>query len=109
MKAQHTPGPWQAGINPAGGFSNSIVVRPTWHFPHGDWVADCGSGNDDSECMANARLIAAAPELLAALERMLTAERYIACAGEYGDDEQAARNQAVAAIAKAKSGEVWTE
>ena len=67
-QAKHTPGPWALGQNPAaiesGSFSNMLVVRPEGEFPHGLWVADCGN-HYDPEHLANARLIAAAPELLA--------------------------------------------
>ena len=64
---RHTPGPWRAGPNPAGEFSNEIVVRPVGDFPHGRWIADCGA-LDDPERIANARLIACAPDMLAALK-----------------------------------------
>lgn len=71
--AQHTPGPWEAGPNPKGICSNEYVVRPAGEFPHGRWVADCGMG--DEESVANARLIAAAPEMLAALKEIVEAHR----------------------------------
>ncbi len=63
--AQHTPGPWEAGRNPKGVCSNEWVVRPRGEFPHGAWVADCGYSD---EGIANAHLIAAAPDLLGALK-----------------------------------------
>ena len=69
-QAKHTPGPWALGQNPAaiesGSFSNMLVVRPEGEFPHGLWVADCGN-HYDPEHLANARLIAAAPDMLEAL------------------------------------------
>lgn len=68
-QTKHTKGPWEAGLNPSGGYSNSFVVRPAGEFPHGLWIADCGSALDE-ERIANARLIAAAPELLDALKAL---------------------------------------
>lgn len=60
---------WEYGENPmaAPGASNGIVVRPAGEFPHGGWVADCGRIGDE-QAFKNARLIAAAPMLLAALK-----------------------------------------
>lgn len=69
MISKHTPGPWESGSNPkADQFgSNGIVVRPTGEFPHGLWIADCGFAHDE-KAIANARLIAAAPEMLNTLK-----------------------------------------
>lgn len=71
MSQEHTPGPWEYGRNEyaikQGTLSNRIVVRPAGQFPHGDWIADCGS-DSNAEQVANARLIAAAPDLLACLK-----------------------------------------
>jgi hypothetical protein len=83
----HTPGPW--------------VVE-------GDWVTDVAtdgnicevsmpSSEDEAEQAANAHLIAAAPDLLAALRRFM----------DYGDvfqwsGKQSPYSQALAAIAKAE-------
>lgn len=65
--AQHTSGPWAAGLNPKGFYTNEVVIRPAGEFPHGLWIADCGN-SVDPEPMANALLMAASPELLEALE-----------------------------------------
>ena len=63
-EAKHTPGPWEFGPNHSStGLAGQLVVRPAGEFPHGEWVADVGSMYDDHR-EANARLIAAAPELL---------------------------------------------
>jgi len=55
METKHTQGPWEAvGVN-------------VWHKENmGFRVADCRGENVDQAC-ANARLIAAAPDLLEAL------------------------------------------
>lgn len=62
MKTQHTPGPWRyvrENGSPSTGQHMVAGARPGYLAE----VRDCGSG-----CVeANARLIAAAPELLAAL------------------------------------------
>lgn len=69
MSAQHTPGPWQNQEMPSGAESahGSRVVSFITYGP--DNVADvCDSrGLSEQEARANARLIAAAPELLEAL------------------------------------------
>ena len=58
---QHTPGPWTVndGEIVGGGFVLGMVYGA---------ISDVGS---DHECHANARLIAAAPDLLAALKAMM--------------------------------------
>ena len=76
----HTPGPWHATLHQVGDENN---VR----------VADCYSlekGHDTAR--ANARLIAAAPDLLAALEALLL----------LADPCESAVGVARAAIAKAR-------
>ncbi len=118
----HTPGPWNADKNFMGldtySDGNSIPV-----FPRGGGVAICdvvavtGEGlsrpDVQARAEANARLIASAPELFAALRDMLTlAQEMGACvreldgSGEYwtNDDGHVPDNRfraARAAIAKA--------
>lgn len=72
---KHTPGPWRADQD---GDEFSIIGRPTWPCTHhrvrGEWqvaVTDDLGGDQPDEALANARLIAAAPELLAALVEIL--------------------------------------
>ena len=77
--SQHTPGPWYVtGDNIHAGYTT----------PGGDrvdrWVATISAGQNDKPRMvdyANARLIAAAPDLLAALERASTFIASSGCAG----------------------------
>lgn len=45
-ETKFTKGPWEAGDNRRGLFSNEVVVRPQGQFPHGAWIADCGSRSD---------------------------------------------------------------
>jgi hypothetical protein len=65
MNTQHTPGPWQFGTSSEGSFyKRNIAGADGYHVA-------LTSSRDDSEVDANARLIAAAPELLEALQTML--------------------------------------
>ena len=90
MSVAHTPGPWKRhGLN----------VRS----PYGCWICTLldvwsDARTPKNQKMANARLIAAAPDLLAALEAALTAVEY------YHEHEgcDAMLDQARAAIAKAQ-------
>lgn len=65
--AQHTPGPWRAGRND--GYSLGIYAEGEQTFD----LATVHNGGNDGEAIANARLIAAAPELLAAIQDALAA------------------------------------
>lgn len=64
MTAKHTPGPWGIIIGEAG----PVVFSGE----NGDLVSRMGSFLGDDEAMANARLIAAAPDLLEALQMVVT-------------------------------------
>lgn len=68
--SKHTPGPWVISVDaryPAEPCVDAVVDDVVWH------VALChnGPGPEDASAEANARLIAAAPELLAALKDAL--------------------------------------
>lgn len=94
--SKHTPGPWE--------------IEEHYHFSY-RWVSGpkhsqlaqvvwCMEGDDRSpECEANAHLIAAAPELLEALENLLKVHE-----GEGGTQHHAG-DMARAVIAKAKGEE----
>lgn len=97
MSGKYTPGPWR--IEPD--FQGFIIVgRPKWGAircgVEGEWdVAEIDTDGEDDE--ANAHLIAAAPELLEALEGLLD------LSSESGEiDRRLAFKDARAAIAKAK-------
>lgn len=100
VSAQHTPGPWV--VQKVDG-SRWPIAGPDW--PGGGIVAEVNvcRGPDAS---ANARLIASAPELLAALEPFAeAAERWIANAEARGDRygiKAADWSRARSAIAKAR-------
>jgi hypothetical protein len=79
MDSKHTPGPWRSIIDDSGGQwsgwplcvvavddPDRDVVRPG-----GQWPYDWGPATSQREAVANARLIAAAPDLLEALQRAL--------------------------------------
>lgn len=94
----HTPGPWVIG--PADwlisqrhgmGYRNFPV-----HAPAGYDVAMVYSDEDDAEQEANVRLIAAAPDLLDAVEELLI---YLA---DWDDPDNETCQRARAAVAKAK-------
>jgi hypothetical protein len=102
MSEQHTPGPWQWSHNGASTHDTHCI-----EISGGDRignVAYCqsytGDGYDDrSETIANARLIAAAPELLEALQAIV---KSLADHDDEGMVEHAAQMVAArAAIAKA--------
>ena len=87
----HTPGPWSA-----------VSCRVGWYIasaPDGAIVVDTGDAEGrygPIESEANARLIAAAPELLAALQAIAEG-----CSFPEDDVQRAIRDRARAAIAKA--------
>lgn len=88
---KHTPGPW--------------TYRAYSTHPHHIIEAEDREGvaytmDHEADSKANATLIAAAPDLLAALERLLNAEALVD--DEYYAEIEAAEEQARAAIAKAK-------
>ena len=86
MNTKHTPGPWKAE-SLAGWASNSAITAPSWEKPiavmndHPDrYYRVDGPATEEGEArkafvvaekLANARLIAAAPELLAAAQFVL--------------------------------------
>jgi hypothetical protein len=91
---EHTPGPWKS--------KNTVVFDPQGDTPEGHWqLAACQGPNGT----ANARLIAAAPDLLAALEgaafhiQTLTS----AMSPEYQKGDQVVLRKARAAIVKARN------
>lgn len=97
--SKHTAGPWELKntadiFTPLGATNAEGIAAPSndgWH------IADCDMGGLClAEVKANARLIAAAPDLLEALESALTAAEF---------EKHPARpwhSQARAAIAKAR-------
>lgn len=61
---KHTPGPWTA--------IDSIVVTTFETHGFATWLANCAVGGESlDQKLANARLVATAPELLTALQETL--------------------------------------
>lgn len=94
-KVKHTPGPWEM-----------INLNVYHNYPTGQKVADCYVKKpfgvyDAGECEANARLIAAAPDLLEACKSAL---ELIQVCTVYKDMSTA--KELMAAIAKAEGEEV---
>lgn len=86
---KHTPGPWTQGHTEEGKacvWLDGHVEPDSGMGSVGTWI-DCNTEE-------NARLVAAAPELLEALQRLLAQD-------DNGEDEIWVRNKARAAIAKA--------
>lgn len=64
--AQHTPGPWKLLHHTAPQHDGDRAV----YGPNNKLICDMNGGpNDNSETLANARLIAAAPDMLGILRR----------------------------------------
>jgi len=111
MKAQHTPGPWEAQTNR----SPLTITHELPHLPQAKgghrqfreiaevYVSDKGDGAPED--FANAALIAAAPELLAALKAILArVESGEGMGGKFLGGPPLPIREARAAIAKAGGG-----
>ena len=101
---QHTPGPWRT--HKPGTTPDDFPMNGRITTERSVWIADVMGLNE--ECEANARLIAAAPDSLAACKLLLDVlERMTAdTKGEFAipsDDLFAAMKTAHAAIAKAET------
>lgn len=73
MGAQHTPGPWVANVTfPID--NATVFAEAEFDDIHSAPIASCADHDEQrrsvAECQANARLIAAAPDLLAAARAM---------------------------------------
>lgn len=104
-----TPGPWMAFAHPSYGFciyptgDGAQPVRDSFAVVN---FADASRGYGSEEAKANARLIAAAPDLLEALKRLLPHTDWLEDEGPIGtgwksDELVSVIQNARAAIAKA--------
>jgi hypothetical protein len=98
--AQHTLGPWS--VSPVGrsvyGHRSEVSYDGSPYTPR---ICDCiFGGKGDEQLAANAHLIAAAPELLEALEMI----HRVMIQRNIGEDEREVADAAWAAIQKAKGG-----
>jgi hypothetical protein len=95
MTRKHTPGPWLINERvKTARLDNALMVRPADHHNY-----EYGATAIIATSEADARLIAAAPELLAALQQMI--EVFLDTDGSFGADETEAMETARAVIAKA--------
>lgn len=81
---KHSPGPWSkfySEFNPP--FMKGVIVSLSKR--HLAWLMAPGAGLTESEAAANARLIAAAPEMLAALTEITDAIKSVP--GEEPNDD----------------------
>ena len=92
--ATHTPGPWQSMH---AGNANDEHARTIRSYG-GAWIADVLRQGTEADRAANARLIAAAPDLLAALQHVFDA------AEDGGDMNDIDWDMLRAAIARAEGG-----
>jgi len=108
MSSKHTPGPWKICYDNDTG-PNDGCFRQWWQVG----PAQVNIGSDHEEAEANARLIAAAPELLDACRALLCMldrgcePRKIDEALTWRENDEKARKMAVDAIRKA-TGESLT-
>lgn len=93
--SKHTPGPWRV-VEDRVPSSLEVYAGKTA-------IAECWRRADVETEIANARLIASAPELFAALQLMV--DRFLDTEGSYGAWENEAIEAARAAIEKATLGE----
>ena len=93
MSAGYTPGPWRTEIDNVFAGPESVSI----------YVADCapmgGPVDGTPVGIANARLIAAAPELFEALERC---RARLLVVGQIGTKDEDALNMALVALNKAR-------
>ena len=94
--ANHTPGPWSVNEPNGKGYGISIPQIGAW-FSARAW---------ELETMANARLCAAAPDLLEALEglKSILIEWHDDHPDDIGDNEYGYLDKSIDAIAKARGG-----
>ena len=92
----HTPGPWAAKFYAPG---DCYIIT----YGGGDnWLADVWTDGEPVKATADARLIAAAPDLLAALEALHACHRAFSGNDNWTMLDDEARALAENAIAKAK-------
>ena len=104
----HTPGPWEV-LPESDSHEGTLNIVSEYEEKGGrasaNWIAECDLQSDEAQNRANARLIAAAPELLDALRELIAAGDYCITTDDdakamlrFGDAHKAAR----AAIAEAE-------
>lgn len=113
MSAQHTPGPWKHSVRYREVDGAHVVCGAyigMWPLPMAEIYDSNGlggsNGGDAVEQISNARLIAAAPDLLAALESAELAVEQLCQGQDPANQCWFVLTEIRAAIAKAKGGAV---
>jgi len=99
--SKHTPGPWHySGVDAL----PRVRVNREHSGTTGFLIADCNNSHLGGEAVANAKLIAAAPELLEALKGMIHVVRKLPNIDAYPlwEEVETACNAAQSSVAKAK-------
>lgn len=99
MTATHTPGPWAITLDAMDTFVSSADGKTICEIAHSRDFS-----NPAKECVANARLIAAAPDLLDALDALTITILQNCCEDDYANMHGLKKyvERARAAIAKAR-------
>ncbi len=101
MTTNHTPGPWKVGQY-LGSLRQFVIHMDVGDIGRGSDVAFTSAAFGNDETIANARLIAAAPDLLEALQQYgIGFADEAAARAEFGDYEVDRELRRRAAIAKA--------
>ena len=107
--SKHTPGPWE--IYPDGDRKHILragtleFISPS--YTKADWIAELdpdGTGHDEDETEANARLIAAAPALLDACQAIANRLDYLSELWGQEGVTRSLMDQVKAALALAEKG-----
>lgn len=104
----HTPGPWVLKHISGSNFAvQRFEIRSGSGMPHPIFNKDTSAIDGTTVCMSpqDANLIAAAPDLLTALEELFADYKQLADSGDAGSwklEDQDAGKAAMAAIAKAR-------
>ena len=103
---EHTPGPWKLNTDGDTGMNDSgCILDSIGHVIITDIYGTFKNGRTTGEAEANARLIAAAPDLLAALEELVQASYDSVNGKQYAPYHVEELGRATVAIAKARGGE----
>jgi len=103
---KHTDGPWRCNVDKRG-YALGVIAPQHAKRPGGivSVVRDRGIGLPSSEeGKANMRLIAAAPDLLAALKSMISISDRMRNDGAHQDEVASSEKRARAAISRAEGG-----
>lgn len=104
---KHTPGPWEAVFATADGTpagTGAFVSKDGGSIARVHAYGMCGTDEQMREdAMANARVLAAAPDLLAVVEDLFALEELYESGGEATNEQALAwRSKAMAAMKKAR-------